>query len=54
VQTLGNTLVFVVNGIEVNRLTDDYLPSGGGVGIFVGGDGNNVAVDRFSVSGEQS
>jgi hypothetical protein len=49
VQTIGTTLVFLVNGIEVTRQTDTALPSGGGVGIFVGGDGNEVAVDRFSL-----
>ncbi len=49
VQTIGNTLVFRINGIEVTRQTDAALPSGGGVGIFVGGDGNEVAVDRFSL-----
>ena len=49
VQTIGNTLVFRINGIEVTRQTDAALPSGGGVGIFVGGDGNDVAVDRFSL-----
>jgi hypothetical protein len=49
VQTFGNTLVFLVNGIEVTRQTDTTLPRGGGVGIFVGGDGNEVALDRFSL-----
>jgi len=28
--------------------TDDTF-SAGGVGVFVGGDGNQVAVDRFSI-----
>jgi hypothetical protein len=50
VQTIGTTLVFLVNGIEVTRQTDAALPSGGGVGIFVGGDGNEVALERFSLS----
>jgi hypothetical protein len=49
VQTIGTTLVFLVNGIEVTRQTDAALPSGGGVGIFVGGDDNEVALDRFSL-----
>jgi hypothetical protein len=53
VRTIGQTLVFVVNGVEVTRQTDAALPSSGGVGIFVGGDGNEVAVDRFTLAFDQ-
>jgi LPXTG-site transpeptidase (sortase) family protein len=48
VQTTGSQLVFRVNGIEVANVTDATLADGG-VGIFVGGDFNDVAVERFVV-----
>ena len=41
---------FVVNGVPVASQTDTALHHGG-AGVFVGGDGNLVAVDRITVSG---
>jgi hypothetical protein len=49
VRAVGNTLSFLVNGTQVATKTDSALSGGGGVGLFVGGDGNQVAVDSFSV-----
>jgi hypothetical protein len=40
---------FVVNGIPVASQTDTTLRRGG-AGVFVGGDGNEVALDRIAVS----
>jgi hypothetical protein len=48
VRAVGNNLTLAVNGTEVATRTDSALAAGG-VGLFVGGDGNNVAVDRFTV-----
>ena len=48
VQAVGQQLTFLVNGIEVAAVVDAALPAGG-VGLFAGGDGNEVAVDRFAV-----
>jgi hypothetical protein len=48
VQAVGNRLSLTVNGTQVATISDDTFSSGG-VGLFAGGDGNNVAVDRFSV-----
>ena len=48
VRTVGNTLTMLVNGTEVATRTDDALARGL-VGVFVGGDGNQVSVDRFTV-----
>ena len=48
VRAVGNTLTMIVNGIPVATKTDDTFSSGR-VGLFVGGDGNQVAVDRFSI-----
>jgi len=48
VRAIGNQLTFLINGTEVASRTDATLPSGG-VGAFVGGDGNVVALDRFTV-----
>jgi hypothetical protein len=48
VRAIGNRLTLSVNGSEVATRTDNVLTSGG-VGLFVGGDGNRVAVDRFTV-----
>ena len=44
----GARLTLLVNGVEVAGVEDAALPEGG-VGIFVGGDLNEVAVDRFVV-----
>jgi hypothetical protein len=48
VRAVGNKLAFAVNGTEVTTQTDATLSSGG-VGLFAGGDLNEVAVDRFTV-----
>jgi LPXTG-site transpeptidase (sortase) family protein len=44
----GPRLTLLVNGVQVASRIDDTLASGG-VGIFVGGDGNDVALERLSV-----
>ena len=49
VRAVGDELTFVVNGAQVASIKDSTLGAGG-VGIFVGGDYNQVAVDRFSVA----
>jgi hypothetical protein len=48
VRAVGNRLSLTVNGTLVATKTDDTFAAGG-VGVFVGGDGNQVAVDRFSI-----
>jgi len=48
VRAIGDRLDLSVNGALVATRTDGTFTSGG-VGLFVGGDGNHVAVDRFSV-----
>jgi hypothetical protein len=48
VRAVGNRLSLSVNGSPVATRTDDTFASGG-VGVFAGGDGNEVAVDRFSI-----
>jgi hypothetical protein len=48
VRAIGNRLSLTVNGTQVAATTDDTF-SKGGVGVFAGGDGNQVAVDRFSI-----
>jgi hypothetical protein len=48
VRAVGDLLVFSVNGADVATIHDDALASGG-VGAFVGGDDNEVALDHFSV-----
>jgi hypothetical protein len=48
VRAVGDTLIFSVNGADVATIHDDALDAGG-VGIFVGGDYNEVALDHFSV-----
>jgi len=45
-RAVGERLTFVVNGTEVASVVDRALPSGR-VGVFVGGDRNDVALDRF-------
>jgi LPXTG-site transpeptidase (sortase) family protein len=44
----GAQLTLVVNGIEVARQIDRTLTAGG-VGVFVGGDGNDVALEHLLV-----
>ena len=48
VRAIGNRLTFMVNATEVATVQDDTLGAGG-VGVFVGGDYNEVALDRFAV-----
>jgi hypothetical protein len=50
VQDSHQELTFSVNGTEVYRLKS-RLPAGR-VGIFVGGDGNQVAVDHFTIQAD--
>jgi hypothetical protein len=49
VATDGPRLRFVVNGTEVANMTYDALPAGGGVGVFVGGDLNEVSLESLNV-----
>ena len=48
VRAIGSRLTFLVNGTEVAS-RDDAALSEGGVGLFVGGDLNEVAAERFVV-----
>ena len=48
VQAIGSQLTLIVNGRQAASLEDTTLQVGG-VGIFVGGDYNEVAVERFIV-----
>jgi hypothetical protein len=48
VRAIGDRLTFSVNGAVIANLQDDALPQGS-VGVFVGGDFNEVALDRFMV-----
>jgi hypothetical protein len=48
VQAVGQRLIFLVNGTEVANVEDSVLPEGG-MGVFVGGDFNEVLLDRFVV-----
>ena len=48
-RAVGDQLTLIVNGVEVARQSDSTL-SVGGVGVFVGGDANDVAMNRFSVT----
>jgi hypothetical protein len=48
VRAVGTTLSLSVNGTEVATKTEATLSSGA-IGLFVGGDENQVAVDRFSI-----
>jgi hypothetical protein len=48
VRAIGDQLTFSINGTQVASVRDDKLVSGG-VGVFVGGDYNEVALDRFTV-----
>jgi hypothetical protein len=48
VHAIGDRLTLSINGAEVATRTDATLPSGR-TGIFVGGDGNQVAVDHLTV-----
>jgi hypothetical protein len=48
VRAVGDALTLLVNGTQVATRQDAVL-SNGQVGLFVGGDGNQVAVSRFTV-----
>jgi hypothetical protein len=49
VRAVGDQLTFSVNGVQLASVKDGTLLAGG-VGLFVGGDYNEVALDRFSLS----
>jgi hypothetical protein len=48
VRAVGNTLTLLVNGTQVATRTDATLTAGR-AGVFVGGDGNQVAISSFSI-----
>jgi hypothetical protein len=48
VQAIGEHLTFLVNGVQVVSLVDSDLTEGG-VGLFVGGDQNDVLLNRFAI-----
>jgi hypothetical protein len=48
VRAVGNTLSLAVNGTQVANATDPTFKSGG-AGVFVGGDGNQVALTRYTI-----
>jgi hypothetical protein len=48
VEAIGPQLTFLVNGTQVARVRDEELAEGA-VGIFAGGDFNDVALDRLVV-----
>jgi hypothetical protein len=50
VRATGSQFTFSVNDNPVAQVTDDTLAAGA-VGLFAGGDGNQVQVERFTVSG---
>ena len=49
VRATGSQFAFSVNDTPVAQLTDDSLPTGA-VGVFAGGDGNQVVLERFTVA----
>jgi hypothetical protein len=48
VQAIGEHLTFLVNGVQVVSLVDSDLTEGA-VGLFVGGDQNDVLLNRFAI-----
>jgi len=48
VRAIGARMTFSINGVEAAAVDDDKLQAGG-VGVFVGGDFNEVALDHFTV-----
>jgi hypothetical protein len=48
VRAIGDQLNFSVNGVDLVTVKDASLPFGK-VGLFVGGDYNEVALDHFAV-----
>jgi hypothetical protein len=49
VRAAGPRFTFSVNDAPVAEVNDATLPSGG-VGVFTGGDGNQVVLERFTVA----
>jgi hypothetical protein len=49
VTTQGRRLRFVVNGVEVANTMYNALPAEGGIGVFVGGDLNEVSLEWLIV-----
>jgi hypothetical protein len=49
VTAVGDTLTFTVNGVQLAAVRDGTFPQGG-IGVFVGGDYNEVALDHFTVA----
>jgi hypothetical protein len=49
VRASGSQFTFSVNDTPVARVSDDSLATGA-VGVFTGGDGNRVVLERFTVS----
>jgi len=47
VRAQGKEITFLVNGTQVAQLMSELME--GRVGVFVGGDGNQVVLDRFAV-----
>jgi hypothetical protein len=45
---VGGTLTLMVNGVQAAQAQDATLTNGG-IGVYVGGDGNQVALDTFTV-----
>ena len=48
VSAIGDRLSFMVNGVAVASQQDTLLQRGS-IGVFAGGDGNDVALDRLTV-----
>ena len=51
--TGDSQLIFEVNGQTVADLNYDKVPSRGGVGIFAGGDLNEVVLERLRIDDSQ-
>jgi hypothetical protein len=49
VRSVDERLTLIVNGVEVASVTDAALAEGA-LGIFAGGDGNQVLLERFTVT----
>ena len=49
VRAAGPQFTFSVNDAPVAEFSDATLPSGA-VGVFTGGDGNQVVLERFTVA----
>jgi hypothetical protein len=47
-RAIGSRLTLTVNGTQVASIADDQFTTGN-AGVFAGGDGNQVAVDKFSI-----